>query len=77
MNLRNAPWGRRTLPPRPIYTAKLHSVEGCRFIIGDVTMPPNWCNKPRRENSSYCEAHHQLTHIPTAPHPVRVSKHVY
>ena len=65
--LHKAPWGRRTIPPRPIYTNNLHSMEGCRFIVSDETHPAQYCNQPRKPGSSYCEAHHKLTHHPAPP----------
>ncbi len=58
--------GSRREPPRPIYTAKLHSIEGCRFIVSEDAHPPVYCGKTRRPGSSYCEAHHQLTHVAVA-----------
>jgi hypothetical protein len=64
--------GARPNPPRPIYTAQLHSIEGCRFIIGKATSPAVYCNQPRQDGSSYCAEHHRLTHAPP-PHPLRVN----
>lgn len=38
----------------------------CSYVFGHPAIGPwNYCRKEKKENSSYCEEHHILTHIPT------------
>lgn len=57
----------REKPPLPIHTAPLTRWEGCRFILSAETNPATYCGQRRRPGSSYCEAHHQLTHTHAPP----------
>jgi len=51
--------GRRDLPP----------FAACQFIAGDPKIDPAICGAPSRAGSSYCETHHRVCFLHTAPLP--------
>ncbi len=36
-----------------------HNPSGCLYLFGEPK-EMNWCNKPRKPKSSYCEEHHAV-----------------